>query len=283
MHAVVSAFEIALAMNAPPPPPGAPALPPARCARRSPAVTAGVTLALAALGAAAYLAMRPGRSASQPSTAAQLDASAAAVAARHPEMKLDLAPLTAAELSALTAPVWPCGAFLLEPVGATATDRPTVRWLAIDGATEYQVTIEGPGAALPIHATTKDLAYPWPARVDPPAVGSTYTVVVRAEVGAKPGDAPFARSEFTVLPAGKRASWRSLVGDVESNEPASVRDLLIAHAALRRGLFAEALRRTDAASLARPHEPAARPLLTALARVFQLGSAPPPWAGFASR
>lgn len=275
MHAVVSDFEIALAMNVPPPPPGAPALPPPRCARRSPAVTAGVTLALAALGAAAYLAMRPDRPARALSTAEQLDASAAAVAARHPEMRLDVTPLTKAELEALEAPrCAQCSVVILEPVGVSVSDRPSIRWRGNPRAKAYEVNVYARGVHVKVRTEGDSITYP--ARADPLPVGVACTLEIygeiRAEFATDPTDYLEARQEFTVLSVPKRSAWRTLVGDVESNEPASIRDLLLLHAALRLGMLGEALHRADAfaTAAANPRDEAARPVIATLARLVRL-------------
>ena len=100
-------------------------------------------------------------------------------------------------------------------------------WLEVAGAEEYVVSIRS-GPTEVVNATTKAPAFAYPTNRDPLIVGTPYEVRVEAALAPNRNARPYGRSEFTVLGAPKRAAWRSLVGDIDSNEPASIRDLLIA-------------------------------------------------------
>jgi hypothetical protein len=252
--------------------------------KKSVVVSAGLTVVVACVGIAVALTSRSGSSPGPKlSTTAQLEASAKAVAARHPEMKADLEPLSADELANATTPGYAVvGLWVLDPVGISTSDRPTVRWIRFAGAKTYEVQIEADGRKLFAEATADDHVA-FPARLEPLVVGTRYVVHVRVADPKPPQGEVLGFGEFTVLPVPRRAAWRTIVGDVESNEPAAIRDLLVAHWAIRRQLFGEALRRADAWSTAHPGDPAARPLLGALGRIYELGPAPAPWAGFARR
>lgn len=265
--------------EAPPPAP-----PRSKPRAKSVVVAAGLTAAIASVGLAIVLTAKSGAPRGPTlSTAAQLSASAKAVASRHPERKADLDPLSAEELgNAGTAGYAVVGLWILDPVGVSTSDRPTVRWIRLAGARTYEVQIEADGRKLFAETTTDDRVA-FPARLEPLVVGARHLVTVRVKEPDLPQGAAHGVAEFTVLPVPHRAAWRTIVGDVESNEPASIRDLLVAHWAIRRRLFGEALRRADAFSTAHPGDAAARPLLEALARIYELGPAPAPWAGFARR
>lgn len=271
-------------LSAPDAAPAAPAAP--RPPRKGPSVVvaAGLTAALASIGVAVALATKaPSSTAPRLATAAQLEASTRAVAARHPESRAELAPLSAEELAAAAPTGYAVGGmWLLDPVGVSPTDRPTIRWIRAPGATTYEAEIEGDGRKLFAERTTDDHVA-FPARMEPLVVGTRYRARVRVADANSPRGEAFGLAEFTVLPVPHRAAWRTIVGDVESNEPASIRDLVVAHWATRRSLFGEALRRADAWSAAHPGDPAARPLLEALARVYEFDAAPSPYAGFARR
>jgi len=261
-----------------------PEIPRPRPKGKSVVVAAGLTAALASVGLAIVLTTRSSPSSGPKlSTAAQLEASAKAVALRHAELKTELAPLSSEELASAGATGYAvCGMWLLDPVGVSTTDRPTVRWIRFAGAKTYEAQIEAEGKTL-FAGTTTDDHIAFPARLEPLVAGTRYVVRVRVADPKPPQGEAFGFGEFTVLPVPHRASWRTIVGDVESNEPASIRDLVVAHWALRRSLFGEALRRADAWSTAHPGDPAARPLLEALARIYEFGAAPPPYAGFSRR
>jgi hypothetical protein len=265
---------------APPPPDPAPRRGPPR---KSPWAAGLVTLAIAAIALTVVLVSRSGKEGASLPTDAQLAASAKAVGARHPELRLDAEPMSATDLAKVEAPGYvPSALWILEPVGMATTDRPMLRWLRVEGARAYDVRLEAAGREILRESTTDDhLAIP--ARREPLAVGTPYVLRVLANFAEPRLEAQTCRSEFTVLPIPHRAGWRSIVGDVESNEPAPIRDLLVAHLALRKGLLGEALRRADAWSLTHPGDPAGRPLLEALSRLFHLDAAPPPYTGFSSR
>ncbi len=266
----------------------APAIPPEtprpRPKGRSVVVAAGLTAALASIGLAVVLTTKSGSSTGPKlSTAAQLEAAAKAVTARHPEMKAELEPLSTEEFARAGVGGYAVvGLWVLDPVGVSMTDRPTIRWIRVAGAKSYEVQVEAEGRTIFAETATDDHVA-FPPRLEPLVVGTPYLVKVRVRDPEPAAGPAYGVAQFTVLPVPRRAAWRTIVGDVESNEPASVRDLLVAHWAMRRNLFGEALRRADAFSTAHPGDPAARPLLETLARMYQLGAAPAPYAGFARR
>ncbi len=156
------------------------------------------------------------------------------------------------------APAAPARLRLLTPIGViVASDRPTLTWTAVPGATAYRVSLYD--ARLVPQAESGDLTR---AEWTPPAPlvrGALYLWQVEADTQAgtlrAPGaDAPDAR--FRVLSAADAASLRAL----EQASPASPLLLGARYAAL--GLREDAARQFEVLAAANP----ASPLAAALAR-----------------
>ena len=184
-----------------------------------------------------------------------LDAAYKAFTARLPDRADEARPLTAGELAALERPgLTNAGLEIKAPIGRSLTDRPFVGWRALPGAKRYRVRItaldDGPSSRPIVDETTSAEGIPFPTRAVALAVGKTYALEVTTE-----GTAPASgRSRFDVLPIPYRSRWKTIAGDLASNEPDPVGELLLAHAALRRGLIEEADRRLRAFQSVRPND-----------------------------
>ena len=186
-----------------------------------------------------------------------LDAAYKAFAARLPDRANDARPLTAGELAALERPgLTNSGLEIHAPIGTSMTDRPILSWRQVPGAVWYRVRVtaldDGSASRPIVDETTFATSIPFPIRAEALVVGRSYALEVTTE-GTEPLSG---RSRFDVLPIPHRSRWKTIVGDLESNERDVVRDLLLAHAALRRGLFDEAQRRLAAFQSARPSDAA---------------------------
>ena len=194
-----------------------------------------------------------------------LDDAFKAFAARLPERADDATPLSANELAELARPDRTVAGLTIDrPIGTSVTDRPVLGWLAVTGADRYRVrlvALDAASSSRPIvDESTTASSLPFPARAEALTVGRQYVLEVTSE-GGSPASG---RSRFDVLPVPHRSRWKTISGDLESNERDPVRELLLAHAALRRGLFDEAERRLSTLLAARPHDPDAATLRRAM-------------------
>lgn len=188
-----------------------------------------------------------------------------AFAARVPDRADEIRPLTASEFTGMEAPgLTSSGLQIRGPIGRSLTDRPLLSWLAAPGADRYRVrltALDGASSSRPIvDETTPATSIAFPMRAEALAVGMSYVL----EVATEGGKSASGRSRFDVLPVPHRSRWKTLVGELESNEKDAVRDLLLAHAALRRGLIDEAERRLALFDAARPRDADAAALHTRL-------------------
>lgn len=267
-------------MDAPAASPGPAGEPRPRATRA--AVAVGIALSAAALVVAVVAGVLVARSgpASGPesSIARRLADSARSVAVRHPEMRTELEPLTEAELSSATThrPTVACGVAIVEPVGASASDRPVVRWRGTRAAT-YIVEVRSGGASKFRRAASGE-RLDYPAEIEGLEPGVVHEVIVRPDAAAGPAtpDAGCtSTARFEVLAVPHRVRWASITGDVRSNEPEAIRELVLAHGAFRRRLFGEALRHVEAFEAGHPGVGgAARPIRDALERLLGLPARP---------
>ncbi len=160
----------------------------------------------------------------------RLVASAKELARAHPELFGDFAPLSHGERLAPLPAVRAGATSLVYPAGRILETRPTFRWAAGPGEAEREIVLRAAGGAVVyrLRARASPLEYP----ADAPALepGGQYSWALS---GAD-------ERAFAVATDEERAAFESAVAVVRSQAPAAIRDLLIAHLALRRGLLGEA-------------------------------------------
>ena len=114
------------------------------------------------------------------------------------------------------------------------TDRPTLRWNAVDGATAYLVTVEGGGLSWSAEVAGTEIVYGGEA-LQPSTV---YTVSIQADTGASSVEDSGSHLGFEVLPASVVAISNEAVAAVET-----------AHAGNPEMLVLEKVRLFDTANL----------------------------------
>ncbi|MCI0589664.1 MAG: hypothetical protein L0323_22845 [Planctomycetes bacterium] len=185
-----------------------------------------------------------------------LVASTKALARAHPELFGDFAPLSRGERLAPLPAVRAGAPSLVYPAGRILETRPTFRWTAGAGEAEREIVLRAAGGAVVhrLRAPASPLEYP----ADAPALepGGQYSWSLS---GAD-------ERAFAVETGEERGAFESAVAIIRSQAPAAIRDLLIAHLALRRGLLGEAEKAALDYGEAAPAEPVGRETLALVLR-----------------
>jgi len=230
---------------------------------------AAVVLALVAGGALIVRALGPRRE-----TDELLVASARDVAAAHPALFPDgLAPLGPQERTAVAPPARGGEEpVLLHPAGVILETRPTFRWEPVAGVAGHEIAL---------HRLDRLL---WSVRVVAPATHAGWPagepelprgVRLRWEVrvaGAR-GEVRVSRA-FRVATAEEASAWDAVRAAIDERAPRRIRSLLRAHAALRRGLWAEAERAAREFREAEPDDAVGRETLDHVLRLRASSTSP---------
>jgi hypothetical protein len=222
------------------------AAPPARAARRGwrTGVAAAAAAVLVAFGVHVATRTRGGGDAE---TRDRLVAAARDLSKAAPGLRLD--PLTDAELAVRDADLLRGDGDLASPRGKVLDPRPTFAWPVVPGARTYAVTLlDATGRLWREETTATELRPP-----DPLAPGASYVWTLEA-------DDPLSvrtTAAFEVVPVEEAAAWARLAAEAERRVPAPLASLLLAHAALRQDLAADALEHAERYARAAPHDPLA--------------------------
>ena len=210
---------------------------------------------LVAIGAGVYLATRP--SGDAPSTEVALARAMDRVARDVPEAAGALRPLDAKDLGVRSGDPTRGDGGAVAPSGRTVDPRPAFRWDAIPGARAYTVkVIDASGATWT--RTTPASSLPWPADVAPLAPGAKFAW----QLSADDPHATHIDRGVEETSAADAKEWADVVAAAASVET-PLRSLVLAHAALRRGLAGEALEHARAFADAKPGDSLGKATLAA--------------------
>jgi hypothetical protein len=132
------------------------------------------------------------------------------------------------------------GLRLLSPAEVVLSTRPAFAWVAVRGIAEYEVRLEREDGATLFTRTTSRPSIEFPGDVAPLEPGARYawTVGVDAVLGGRTES----RRAFEVASEAAASAFRRAAQAVAGRAPEDLRDLLVAHWALRRDLLEEAER-----------------------------------------
>jgi len=230
---------------------------------------AALLVAALAGGALIVRGLRP-----RPGTEELLVASARELVAARPALFPEgLTPLGPEERTAVPPPARSAEEpVLLHPSGVILETRPTFRWDPVPGVTGHEIAL---------HRLDR---VQWSVRVPAPAGLAGWPagapelprgVRLRWEVrcaGAR-GEVRVSRA-FRVASADGAAAWDAVRAAIDERAPRRIRSLLLAHAALRRGLWAEAERAAREFREAEPDDAVGRETLDHVLRLRASSASP---------
>ena len=267
VHAALDA-EPAAAAGSPVAPP-LPSLEAARARRGpSPRVLAVAAATLVAVGVGLFAASR--RGADAPPVAQQVASAFDALGAARADLFGGLTPLGADELSRGGESATRGGLVAFAPVGAVLETRPAFSWQPVPGVSGYTVVVRDGAGAVVWTKRAPGAFLPYPPDVAPLAPGAAYTwsVEATAALGRVEG-----RRAFSTADADAVARWKETLREVKARVPETLRALVGAQVALRRGYVVEA-ERLAAEQRAVADGPLARDVERHVRR--RLGHEPPP-------
>lgn len=180
----------------------------------------------------------------------RLVAAARDLSRAHPDLLAGFAPVSASEREAVLDDRPRAGISIVEPVGLLLDVPSKVSWTAPPDDTEVRlVVVDAQGETLgSVSSRGKSVEMPGRARME---AGGRYVLEVTGD-GAL-GSSTLRRS-FAVATNDARATWGKAAAAIRAEAPPELAEVLVAHAAARRGLLVEAFRVAEARAAANPDD-----------------------------
>jgi hypothetical protein len=206
------------------------------------ALAASILLALGA----GFLALRGGGGDGVPDAERALADAADELRSGAPQWFAGFEPAGPAERRSAASDARRASLLVLRPAGVVLETRPRLEWADATGASAYEVVLAGPDGAEVWRGRSNGPTLDLPGDAPELVRGTSYVLEVTAVGPAGTAGGPRATRGFRVASAEEAGAWEGAVREAGRRVDPSVRDLVLAHAAARRGLLLEALTRTEA-------------------------------------
>jgi hypothetical protein len=220
-----------------------------------PGVLAAAAALLVAVGAGIWFAGAPGEE-PPPETSARLVAAARELARERPALFAGFVPFDQHVRLPSDDGRERGGSRLLAPAEAVLTGRPAFRWVAVQGVSRYDVSLETPDGRVLWTRTVAGTTLPYPQEFAELAPGARHAWSVAFE--GVLGGRTETRRAFRVATTEEAAAFEEARRAVGERVDADLRDLFLAQFALRRGFWDEAERLARTHLARSPSDPAAR-------------------------
>jgi hypothetical protein len=226
----------------------------------APLVAAAVLL----VGIGVFVVARAAR-APEPDVEQSLESAARELAVADPQLFAAFRPLSAGERASAGSALQRGDLVLLHPSGTVLDPRPSFRWEPVSGIREWEVTLSKADGTRLWSAKTPEPRLEFPASEAALEPGARYLFEVA-------GEGPLGRSEsgrtFGAAGEESRSAFARARDAIARRTPAPLRDLLVAHLALRGDHWLEAEAAARAYVLERPDEPVGRETLGLVLRLL---------------